>query len=493
MTKEQRSIGLGCAALAGIALALGGALTLVLGGARGNGSRHELVIGARGAGSIEVAEAELCPRLERAVPAELATFSEASEDGCAVHVPVSPVDAVDLAERVRAGLSAEPFDEPPWIQRVEPGRPLWVIAAGAPREGARVLDDLAPDIQAIAGVASVEICGPEPGISVRIDPSAIAARALSVRDVIAALSGGWPAGIVIARDDRAVRAGSLEETLIAPGTQLRDVASIAETAFPRACDAAEVGEAVAAMRVDLSPWDIARTLAVVRAVIGERARIVEPDRSLRVAAAGEIETSRISELVGALVHRDGRGLGVEATDPGVEERIARIPGLVVVHAGHDVARLWLRRDADVDEITRRVGPLGLVVAPLAAPGGTEIAATIDRERAARLGVSAEEIAASVSAWRGVELRDEDGRRVQVRLDVADTVEALAEIVVPTRDRGVVRLVEVASLGERAADRPRHRRRGAAALGLLVSARAPRADREALARALEGLDVEIEPL
>lgn len=330
--------------------------------------------------------------------------------------------------------------DPPVISLVDPDGPaLWLELAGtAPR---RMLSDLAreviePRLERLLGVGEVELDGAVArAIAIRPDPAKLAAYDVALSELAAAIGSAsleLPAGRIASRTV-AIRVTASHATLEDLGDivvatreqaviRVRDIATIEDTI--------EAGEAGAAG----APGDAGGPSGPLR--IGVRLRQGADRRAVLASLRPAIAEIR------ALLP-PGLALEEGAPPPGQRAR----PPLAVHLRGPD--RATLQTIAAKLEADLRASDTASEIVRDPPPGPTELSITIDRARAAQLGLSTAALAAALRTVLGADplgtLRDR-GRAhpIVLRLD-GDPAELLASVTVRAPGGGRIPLSAAATL------------------------------------------------
>ena len=403
-------------------------------------------------GSVAEDEVAIAVPIEAAIATRAGVEHVRTEiDAAEVKVTVtfSPRTSDDAAvEEMRRALGdvqgRMPAPASPPVARREPRHPppsVWILA----KQGA------AADLMTSNGVASVEACGArERRLAVVIDPSRLAAMGLEVRDVLAA------AGTSSAKDAASIASARVGDR---GAVHLSDVATVEERPDPRACAArTEDGETVfRVVLLENTPRDATvRALRDKAASMG--ARLVDPRHVVSVGfavprSASPEERARIVARLAAppggfaILRADGEGELVapaEGSEPraltdALRRAIVALPGpaplgvraspagppphVRVLLAGDDLDAL----DRDAREVRTTVQGISGVGAFAGVPDASapELEMTVDRARAARLGIPSTEIADAVRvASTGV-----DAGAAIVTVRAADAPDALRALIV----------------------------------------------------------------
>ena len=314
---------------------------------------------------------------------------------------------------------------------VSGGRPTSWVYATLPADDAEATRG---QLETIAGVALVEICGlPDPTVAIELDPVRLAARGISVRQLMTALNSAnlaLPAGRIEATPDamnvritgRPSTLADLGALVVSPlGVHLEDVADLRRDEVPRCAVASSLGQPL--LRVGLRGPDgdrararreIARRLRDHRALLFEGVPtigVADADRPAD-ARAGAIEhwapldagayalaTAAPGRIVLIWPDGDPRARATADLVAGFERPVgvgpprwttAAAPLIEATIVGDDSAALVVQAAAAV----RALGELPSIAAADCTPcrAGDAMRLELDRDLMARLGVSAAEVA-----------------------------------------------------------------------------------------------------
>ncbi|MEZ4402976.1 MAG: efflux RND transporter permease subunit [Kofleriaceae bacterium] len=381
----------------------------------------------RGASSAEV-ERDLLEPLEAAaaaladVVAMRGTAAARARDARAARRS-GRVDALAAAARAAVAAVAPqvPVDaEPAVVARVRRDRAVVIATMSAGDVSAA---DLAPRfaalrdrLETLPGVDAVDVCGAqEPAVRITLDPAAVVARGLDAAAIWATLrASAWdlPRGGRAASDELAVEVDALTQRLVAPGIAVGDV-GVVSVVMPYACAAVTAAGAGALIEVALrdraAAAEVRAALRAAGAVplarpptVGVGALVGEPREgfaaTLIAAGATVVRIDRATSTVEVVLDVDLASPAGEATLVQVEALAAQEAATAIRWAGPDVRAL----EAVVAAPASAPAATAQVAARIAAEAGTwpvvtpravaSRAVTIDRARAATLGLSVAAIA-----------------------------------------------------------------------------------------------------